>query len=121
MAVYGGTWALGRVVFGAGEAPNVLRFVSVAVTGVDKASSTGVDLLTSPLGVGVAALGGGGAGTCTGSSIRGRPSPALAQLTLESICLSISATGDAMLLGGKIPDLHVGHVYPAGAVLAGSF
>ena len=51
---------------------------------------------------------------------RGNPSPALAQFTLDSISLRTSATGEAMLEGGNIPALHVGQVYPAGAVLAGS-
>ena len=52
---------------------------------------------------------------------RGNPRPALAQLTLDNISLSPSATGEAMLDGGNIPALQVGHVYPAGAVLAGNF
>lgn len=52
---------------------------------------------------------------------RGNPSPALAQFTLDNVSRSISATGEAILEGGNIPALHVGQVYPAGAVLAGNF
>jgi len=40
----------------------------------------------------------------------GNPRPALAQLTLDSFCLSWSATGEAILLSGNIGALHIGHV-----------
>ena len=40
----------------------------------------------------------------------GIPSPARAQLTVERACRRLSATGDAILLGGKMPALHVGQV-----------
>ena len=50
----------------------------------------------------------------------GRPSPALAQLTWARSCFRQSATGDTTLFAGNTGPLHTGHVYPAGAVLAGS-
>jgi hypothetical protein len=51
--VYGLTWALGRVVLGAGLAPSVLRLVNAALAGTID-SWIGAAL---PLGVGVTGLG----------------------------------------------------------------
>ena len=48
------------------------------------------------------------------------PSPARAQFTCVRDFLSDSATGETTLLAGNIPDWQAGHVYPAGAVFAGS-
>lgn len=45
-------------------------------------------------------LRGSGSGLTT-SSIRGRPSPARAQLTMASFSLSVEATGPARLVGGR--------------------
>lgn len=53
-------------------------------------------------------LWGSGSGLIT-SSIRGRPSPARAQLTVASFSLSAEATGPARLDGGKIGPLQLGH------------
>lgn len=50
---------------------------------------------------------------------KGRPRPTLAQLTPASFSLSTSATCETRLAGGKMHTLHEGHVYPAGAVVAG--
>lgn len=50
----------------------------------------------------------------------GSPKPALAQLTDDSCSFSTSATGLAMLVGGKTGPWQVGHWYPAGAVWRGS-
>lgn len=53
-------------------------------------------------------LRGSGSGLIT-SSIRGRPSPARAQLTVASFSLSAEATGPARLAGGKMGPLQLGH------------
>lgn len=50
---------------------------------------------------------------------KGRPRPALAQLTLVKLFLRLSAIGDTTLPAGKIGPWQVGHVYPAGAVFGG--
>lgn len=50
----------------------------------------------------------------------GSPKPALAQLTDDNCSFSTSATGLAMLVGGKTGPWQVGHWYPAGAVWRGS-
>lgn len=49
----------------------------------------------------------------------GKPRPARAQLTVANFSLRTSATGETNFGGGKIHTLHVGQVYPAGAVVAG--
>lgn len=53
-------------------------------------------------------LRGSGSGLIT-SSIKGRPSPARAQLTVTSFSLSAEATGPARLVGGKMGPLQLGH------------
>ena len=37
------------------------------------------------------------------------PNPTLDQLTVSSLCFSISTTGEVRLAGGKMPSLHLGH------------
>jgi len=54
------------------------------------------------------------------SSRRGKPRPALAQLTSDKSPLKASATGEIKLSKGKIHSLQIGHVYPAGAVSFGN-
>merc|ERR1712203_745389 len=54
------------------------------------------------------------------SSRRGKPRPALAQLTSDKRPLKASATGETKLSRGKIHSLQIGHVYPAGAVSFGN-
>ena len=49
------------------------------------------------------------------------PNPARAQLTWVRDLLNDSATGETTLLAGNNPDWQAGHVYPAGAVFAGSW
>lgn len=51
---------------------------------------------------------------------RGRPSPALAQLTKDNCSLSMSAIGLARLEGGNTGPWQLGHWYPAGAVCRGN-
>lgn len=50
----------------------------------------------------------------------GKPKPALAQFTPANFSLNTSATGETNFESGKMRSLHVGHVYPAGAVVAGN-